>query len=90
MSDDDFSLSWETFKFFVINPRNLALWLPAFGLAVLLRVITHKWEHQLIFPICKGSTYSDILADTDFTLSRLLYHPCGILCCCRSRPSRPW
>ncbi|RPD58190.1 hypothetical protein L226DRAFT_466264 [Lentinus tigrinus ALCF2SS1-7] len=51
MSDDDFSLSWETFKFFVLNARNLALWLPAFGLAVLLRVITHKWEHQLIFPI---------------------------------------
>ena len=52
MSDDDFSLSFETFKFFVLNARNLALWLPAFGLAVLLRVITHKWDHQLIFPIC--------------------------------------
>ncbi|KAI0702395.1 sulfate transporter family-domain-containing protein [Cerioporus squamosus] len=51
MSDDDFSLSLETFKFFVLNARNLALWLPAFGLAVLLRVITHKWDHQLIFPI---------------------------------------
>lgn len=53
MSDDDFSLSLETFKFFVFNLRNLALWLPALGLAVLLRVITHKWEHQLIFPICQ-------------------------------------
>ncbi|KAI8995244.1 sulfate transporter family-domain-containing protein [Trametes punicea] len=51
ISDNDFSLSWETFKFFVLNARNLVLWLPAFLLAVLLRIITHKWEHQLIFPI---------------------------------------
>ncbi|KAI0821728.1 sulfate transporter family-domain-containing protein [Trametes gibbosa] len=51
ISDDDFSLSLDTFKFLVLNAHNLILWLPAFGLAVLLRVITQKWEHQLIFPI---------------------------------------
>ncbi|KAH9847094.1 sulfate transporter family-domain-containing protein [Lenzites betulinus] len=51
ISDDDFSLSLDTFKFLVLNVHNLVMWLPAFGLAVLLRVITHKWEHQLIFPI---------------------------------------
>ncbi|KAI0739439.1 sulfate transporter family-domain-containing protein [Daedaleopsis nitida] len=51
LSDDDFSLSFATFKFFVLNLRNLSLWLPAFCLAVLLRLITHKWDHQLIFPI---------------------------------------
>ncbi|OSC98639.1 hypothetical protein PYCCODRAFT_1374821 [Trametes coccinea BRFM310] len=51
ISDDDFSLSLETFKFFVLNMHNLVMWLPAFLLAVLLRIITHKWEHQLIFPI---------------------------------------
>ncbi|TBU22279.1 sulfate transporter family-domain-containing protein [Dichomitus squalens] len=51
MSDDDFSLSLETFKYLVLNVGNLVLWLPAFGLAVLLRFITHKWDHQLIFPI---------------------------------------
>ena len=53
LSEDDFSLSLETFKFFVLNARNLALWLPAFCLAALLRVITHHWDHQLIFPICE-------------------------------------
>ena len=58
MSDDDFSLSLETLKFFVLNAHNLALWLPAFGLAALLRLITHKWDHQLIFPICKSSDLS--------------------------------
>ncbi|OJT12151.1 hypothetical protein TRAPUB_11300 [Trametes pubescens] len=51
MSDDDFSLSLGTFKFLVLNAHNLVMWLPAFFLAVLLRVITHKWDHQLIFPI---------------------------------------
>lgn len=54
MSDDDFSLSLGTFKFLVLNAHNLVMWLPAFGLAVLLRVITHKWDHQLIFPICES------------------------------------
>ena len=52
MPEDDFTLSLETLKFFVLTARNLALWLPAFGLAALLRVITHKWDHQLIFPVC--------------------------------------
>ncbi|KAI0350290.1 hypothetical protein OH77DRAFT_1413261 [Trametes cingulata] len=51
ISDDEFSLSLETFKFFVLNVHNLVMWLPAFCLAVLLRVITHRWQHQLIFPI---------------------------------------
>ncbi|EMD35753.1 hypothetical protein CERSUDRAFT_52921 [Gelatoporia subvermispora B] len=51
MADDDFSLSLSTFKFLVLNSHNLALWLPALGLAVLLRVITHRYDHQLIFPM---------------------------------------
>ena len=52
MSDDDFELDLETFKYIFLNVGNLVLWLPAFCLAALLRVITHKWDHQLIFPIC--------------------------------------
>ncbi|KAL6303578.1 sulfate transporter family-domain-containing protein [Sparassis latifolia] len=52
MADDDFALDFATFKYLFLNAHNLALWAPAFGLAVLLRVITHKYEHQLIFPIC--------------------------------------
>jgi SulP family sulfate permease len=33
------------------EPHNLVLWLPALGLAVLLRLITHKYHHQLLFPL---------------------------------------
>ncbi|OBZ73456.1 Uncharacterized protein C24H6.11c [Grifola frondosa] len=57
MADDDFALNFATFKYLVLNVHNLALWLPAFGLAVLLRVITHKYDHQLIFPLCKSLPY---------------------------------
>lgn len=49
--DDDFAYDFATLKFF-FQPQNLILWVPALGLAVLLRVITHKCHHQLIFPIC--------------------------------------
>ncbi|CCL98492.1 uncharacterized protein FIBRA_00490 [Fibroporia radiculosa] len=51
MADDDFDLTLSTFKLLFLNIGNLVLWVPAFGLAVLLRVITHRFEHQLIFPI---------------------------------------
>ncbi|KAI0694038.1 sulfate transporter family-domain-containing protein [Cytidiella melzeri] len=51
MAEDDFSLSFATFKYLVLNAHNLVLWLPAFLLAVLLRIITHKYNHQLIFPL---------------------------------------
>jgi len=33
-----------------MRAHNLALWVPAFALAVLLRVITSRWHHQLILP----------------------------------------
>ena len=38
----------------MFEPQNLVLWLPALGLAVLLRLITHKYHHQLIFPLCES------------------------------------
>lgn len=50
ISDDDFTYTFATLKFF-FEPSNLALWLPSLGLAVLLRVITHRYHHQLIFPL---------------------------------------
>ncbi|TFY58018.1 hypothetical protein EVG20_g8313 [Dentipellis fragilis] len=50
MADDDFSLSFATLKFF-LTAHNLALWAPAFALATILRVITHRLHHQLILPI---------------------------------------
>ena len=53
MNDDEFTLSLSTFKFLVLNLHNLTLWLPAFVLAIVLRLITHKFHHQLIFPLCE-------------------------------------
>jgi len=50
LEDDDFSMSYSMFGRLFLNLHSLALWLPAFGLAVLLRIITHKYHHQLIFP----------------------------------------
>ncbi|KZP23932.1 hypothetical protein FIBSPDRAFT_736539 [Athelia psychrophila] len=50
MSDDDFAYDLTTLRIF-FRPANLALWVPAAVLAVVLRVITHKYHHQLIFPI---------------------------------------
>jgi SulP family sulfate permease len=50
ISDDDFTYTLSTLKF-MFEPQNLVLWLPALGLAVLLRLITHKYHHQLIFPL---------------------------------------
>ncbi|CAE6475487.1 unnamed protein product [Rhizoctonia solani] len=48
--EDGFQYTLDTFKLYFMNKHNLMLWLPAFGLAVLLRVITHRFHHQLIFP----------------------------------------
>lgn len=53
LEDSGLSLSYSTFKWLFLDLHNLALWLPAFGLAVLLRVVTHKYHHQLVFPACK-------------------------------------
>jgi sulfate permease, SulP family len=51
LQEDEFSLSMDTLLFFLRGP-NLVLWAPAFALAVLLRVITSRWHHQLILPTC--------------------------------------
>jgi hypothetical protein len=56
ISDDDFSYNLSTLKF-MCEPHNLVLWLPALGLAVLLRLITHKYHHQLIFPLCESGLF---------------------------------
>ncbi|KAE9390077.1 hypothetical protein BT96DRAFT_980462 [Gymnopus androsaceus JB14] len=49
--EDDFVIDLETLKFMFLDPHNLALWTVPLGLAILLRVITSKWSHQLIFPV---------------------------------------
>jgi sulfate permease, SulP family len=50
LQDDD-TLSLDTLLFF-LRGHNLVLWVPAFALAALLRVITSRWHHQLILPTC--------------------------------------
>ncbi|CAE7061708.1 unnamed protein product [Rhizoctonia solani] len=49
--EDGFQYNLDTFKLYFMNKHNVMLWLPAFGLAVLLRIITHRFHHQLIFPM---------------------------------------
>lgn len=49
-SEDGFQWNLDTFHFFTQNWFMVAHWLPALGLAILLRVITHRFHHPLIFP----------------------------------------
>lgn len=53
ISDDEFTATWETFRLMFLDTHTLSLWLIPLALAVLLRLITHKFHHQLIFPLCK-------------------------------------
>lgn len=53
MEDDDFALTFEMFRFLFLDLHNFTLWFPSFILAALLRVITHKYHNQLIFPACE-------------------------------------
>lgn len=55
IDDDDFQINWEMFKFMFLDTHNLALWSIPLVLAILLRVITEKYHHQLIFPMCESS-----------------------------------
>ncbi|KAG1796400.1 sulfate transporter family-domain-containing protein [Suillus plorans] len=41
----------ETLRYFILNPHALSQWVPPLVLAVLLRLITMRWKHQLVFPI---------------------------------------
>ncbi|KAG0696357.1 sulfate transporter family-domain-containing protein [Suillus ampliporus] len=41
----------ETLRYFLLNTHALAQWIPPLVLAVLLRLITMRWKHQLVFPI---------------------------------------
>ena len=63
LQDDEFSLSLDTL-FFFLRGSNLVLWAPAFVLAVLLRVITSRWHHQLILPTCTHSFPWGIMRET--------------------------
>ncbi|KAF8882992.1 sulfate transporter family-domain-containing protein [Infundibulicybe gibba] len=51
ITDDDFTMTWETFKFVFGNSHSLALWVIPLALAVLLRIISSRIKHQLVFPM---------------------------------------
>ncbi|TFK51603.1 hypothetical protein OE88DRAFT_1629548 [Heliocybe sulcata] len=45
------ALTLPTLRALFLSTHNLSLWAPAFGLAVLLRVVTQRWRGQLVFPM---------------------------------------
>ncbi|KAJ3551621.1 hypothetical protein NP233_g13047 [Leucocoprinus birnbaumii] len=50
MSEEDFKFSIDTFRIMFLDAHSLVLWTTPLFLAVLLRLITHRFNHQLIFP----------------------------------------
>lgn len=53
ISEDDLDWSWETLETVFGDAHNVTLWIVPLALAVLLRVVTTRWHHQLIFPLCE-------------------------------------
>ncbi|KZV70927.1 hypothetical protein PENSPDRAFT_578682 [Peniophora sp. CONT] len=47
---DDVPLNFDFLKLLFKDGASIALWAPALGLAILLRVLTHHWHGQLILP----------------------------------------
>jgi len=94
LQDDDFSLSLETLLFF-LRGHNLVLWVPAFALAVLLRVITARWHHQLILPTCAYLPIVILVEGSSVSLvflivgCRFLDNSGGVLCRRSWRRVRP-
>lgn len=50
LSEAEFEYNLPTLKLYLSNWHTFALWTIPLGLAILLRVITHFFHHQLIFP----------------------------------------
>ncbi|KAG5634183.1 hypothetical protein H0H81_003026 [Sphagnurus paluster] len=51
IGEDDLGANWETIQTMFLDTHNLTLWAVPLALAVLLRAITHRFHHQLIFPL---------------------------------------
>ncbi|KAG6333879.1 hypothetical protein ID866_5208 [Astraeus odoratus] len=41
----------DTLRYFASDVHALAQWVPPLALAILLRVVTSRWKHQLLFPV---------------------------------------
>ena len=91
MPEEDFDFSFGTLRYVFLTGRNVLMWAPALALAVVLRVITHQFEHQLIFPMCKcPSRPRPDCAELDVRFAcRLLDGPRGVLRRGRGRAPRP-
>ncbi|ADV20089.1 vacuolar protein [Cryptococcus gattii E566] len=50
LKEEGFEYNLATLKLFFESGHAIALWTIPLALAILLRVITHFWHHQLIFP----------------------------------------
>ena len=50
LKEEGFEYNMATLRLFFGSSHALALWLIPLALAILLRVITHRFHHQLIFP----------------------------------------
>ncbi|KAI0727658.1 sulfate transporter family-domain-containing protein [Fomitopsis betulina] len=51
LPEDDFDFSLGTLRYMFFTGQNVLMWAPALALAVVLRAITHRLKHQLIFPM---------------------------------------
>lgn len=90
ISEENFTMTWKTFEFMFFNVHNLILWTLPLGLAILLRVVTHKYHHQLIFPLCEFRQSFDAVpgivltnpSQTTFSPCRFYHYSCYLLYCC--------
>ncbi|KAG6889465.1 hypothetical protein C0995_000992 [Termitomyces sp. Mi166 len=51
IDEEDFKMDRRMFETMFLDMENLAMWVVPLVLAVLLRVVTSRWNHQLILPM---------------------------------------
>lgn len=70
----------ETLRYFVSNSHALAQWVPPVVLAVLLRIMTARWKHQLIFPVCESAAYLRLIRNSNADVLRFPNYTYCLLC----------
>lgn len=77
ISEDDLGVDWKSIETIFLDTHNLVLWLLPLALAIVLRVITSRYHHQLIFPmyfIAIPMIFYVIVAAGRFDLGNLRQH----------------
>ncbi|KAG8798649.1 hypothetical protein FRC16_006812 [Serendipita sp. 398] len=72
--ESGFEYNMKTLNFLFSDQRIMGLWMSALALAVILRIITEKYQHQLIFPIyflCIPAIFYIVIAAGHFDLQHL-------------------